>query len=301
MKNRHVALRTLLLAVFACAFASLAQAQAIRTWVSSTGDDANPCSTTAPCKTFAGAIAKTSALGELSVADASGYGSVTITKSITINGTGSLAGNINAYANGISVIAASTDVVVLRNISINGMHTSLDGIRVVSAKTVQVDHCWIHSQGSHGIEVAATDNVNLNVNDTIIEDCTLDGIHVSTTGGLAVVEVDNCRIQDSSSDGIEAVSNIRATVRNSFLAHNASAGLQTTGSNTEVNLIHSTVTNSSVGLQASAGASVRVSDSAITQNLTGLNANGGAIDSFQGNSLMGNITAGTFTTTTLKQ
>jgi hypothetical protein len=66
----------------------MAQAQATRTWVSGVGDDANPCSRTAPCKTFAGAISKTAPCGEISVLDPGGFGAVTITKSITINGTG---------------------------------------------------------------------------------------------------------------------------------------------------------------------------------------------------------------------
>ncbi len=72
-------------------FASLAQAQATRTWVSGVGDDVNPCSRTAPCKTFAGAISKTAAGGEINILDPGGYGAVTITKSITIDGVGLLA------------------------------------------------------------------------------------------------------------------------------------------------------------------------------------------------------------------
>jgi hypothetical protein len=61
-----------------------AQAQATRTWVSGVGDDANPCSRTAPCKTFAGAISKTATGGEINCLDPGGFGGVTITKSIQI-------------------------------------------------------------------------------------------------------------------------------------------------------------------------------------------------------------------------
>jgi hypothetical protein len=67
------------------------QAQATRTWVSGVGDDVNPCSRTAPCKTFAGAISKTAAGGEISALDPGGFSAVTITKAITINGGGMLA------------------------------------------------------------------------------------------------------------------------------------------------------------------------------------------------------------------
>jgi hypothetical protein len=55
---------------------SMAFAQAARTWVSGVGNDANPCSRTAPCKTFAGAISKTATGGEISVLDPGGYGGV---------------------------------------------------------------------------------------------------------------------------------------------------------------------------------------------------------------------------------
>src|ERR1044071_7583262 len=84
-----------------------AQAQATRTWVSGVGDDANPCSRTAPCKTFAGAISKTAAGGEISVLDPGGFGAVTITKSITISGDGTLAGIVSAGTNGIIVNAGA--------------------------------------------------------------------------------------------------------------------------------------------------------------------------------------------------
>ncbi|MCU0340213.1 MAG: hypothetical protein MUE30_10020, partial [Spirosomaceae bacterium] len=74
-------------------------------WVSGVGDDANPCSRTAPCKTFAGAISKTAAGGEISVLDPGGFGAVTITKSITLNGDGTLAGILASGTNGIVINA----------------------------------------------------------------------------------------------------------------------------------------------------------------------------------------------------
>src|SRR4026208_2182846 len=108
MSRSQSALRVLAVVACALAFAPLAHAQATRTWVSGVGDDANPCSRTAPCKTFAGAIAKTAATGEISVLDPAGYGPVTITKSITISGDGTLASILNTGVNGIIVNAGST-------------------------------------------------------------------------------------------------------------------------------------------------------------------------------------------------
>src|SRR6188472_965124 len=90
-----------------------AYAQATRTWVSGVGDDVNPCSRTAPCKTFQGAISKTAAGGEISVLDPGGFGALTITKSLTIDGTGQVSSILSSGTNGITINALSTDKVYL--------------------------------------------------------------------------------------------------------------------------------------------------------------------------------------------
>src|SRR5688572_24992148 len=95
--------RTLTLALM-LGTTTLAEAQASRTWVSGVGDDANPCSRTAPCKTFAGAISKTAANGEINVLDPGGFGAVTITKSLTISAEGTLGGIVAALTPNCIVI-----------------------------------------------------------------------------------------------------------------------------------------------------------------------------------------------------
>jgi len=129
-----------LFALFALSLAlpTAASAQATRTWVSGVGDDANPCSRTAPCKTFAGAISKTAENGEISVLDSSGFGAVTITKSITIDGHGSMAGVLTNASSGIIVNADPTDKVILRDLRVNGLGTASTGIRVLKAGTVRI-------------------------------------------------------------------------------------------------------------------------------------------------------------------
>src|SRR6266576_2263768 len=129
MSKARLTLNILAVAIFTMSVASMAQAQATRTWVSGVGDDVNPCSRTAPCKTFAGAISKTATTGEISVLDPGGFGAVTITKSITLNGDGTLAGilsagtpsaiNVNDSASG----SPGTAIVYIRNLSINGAGT----------------------------------------------------------------------------------------------------------------------------------------------------------------------------------
>src|ERR1044071_6343357 len=129
-----------------------ASAQATRTWVSGVGNDANPCSRTAPCKTFAGAISKTAAGGEINALDPGGYGAVTITKSITIDGGGGqVASVLAAGTNGIVVSAQPTDVVILRNIRFQGLlgngsapaNAGLDGIKFLAGKALHVENCYI--------------------------------------------------------------------------------------------------------------------------------------------------------------
>src|SRR5579859_2740508 len=128
--------------------------QASRTWVSGVGDDANPCSRTAPCKTFAGAISKTAAGGEIDALDPGGYGAVTITKAITIDGGGGqVASVLVSGTNGIVVQAGPSDVVILRNLRINGIGTGINGIRFLSGKDLNVDHCAINGFLTDGIEI----------------------------------------------------------------------------------------------------------------------------------------------------
>lgn len=120
-----------------------AHAQATRTWVSGVGDDVNPCSRTAPCKTFAGAISKTAAGGEIDVLDPGGYGAVTITKSITIDGGGTMASVLASATNGINVNAGANDVIILRNLSINGAGTTLglNGVNFLAGRKLVVENC----------------------------------------------------------------------------------------------------------------------------------------------------------------
>jgi hypothetical protein len=135
-----------------------AHAQATHTWVSGIGDDANPCSRTAPCKTFAGAISKTAPAGEINILDPGGFGAVTITKSITISSDGIEAGVLVPGTNGIVISTASTtDHVILKGLDIEGLGTGLDGIKVLAAGTVYVINCRIHNFTGTGV------NMNSNV------------------------------------------------------------------------------------------------------------------------------------------
>jgi hypothetical protein len=150
------------LAAASLAFAvQSAYAQATRTWVSGLGNDADPCSRTAPCKTFAGAISKTAAGGEINALDPGGFGAVTITKAITIDGGGGqVASVLAAGTNGIVINAGANDTVTLRNMRINGVKGTptggLNGVQFQSGAALHIENCTIFGFTQNGI------NINLN-------------------------------------------------------------------------------------------------------------------------------------------
>src|SRR5688572_23049570 len=140
MTARDPIIRLLLIICFAVAFATAAQAQASRTWVSGVGDDQNPCSRTAPCKTFAGAISKTAVNGEMNCLDPGGFGAVTITKSIQIDCHEVYASVLQGAAtNGVNIALdsfASADTrrtVRLRNLNFSGFDTGARGISITGS------------------------------------------------------------------------------------------------------------------------------------------------------------------------
>src|SRR5213078_2813977 len=164
--------------------AAPAYAQATRTWVSGVGDDVNPCSRTAPCKTFAGAISKTAAGGKINCLDPGGFGAVTITKSIEIDCLQFPGGILNAGTNGVNVSTTAGIKVVLRGIEIHGAGTGINGVNIIIPSEVTIDKCFIIAQTGNGIQVNTTvaGTTSLTVLDTVITQ-TNNGILLSATGG----------------------------------------------------------------------------------------------------------------------
>jgi hypothetical protein len=290
-------LNVLAVVIFTCAFASIAQAQASRTWVSGVGDDANPCSRTAPCKTFAGAISKTAACGEIDALDPGGYGAVTITKSITIDGTGTMASILASLVNGIIINAAATDVITIRGISINGFCNGISGIRVLQARTVNVEDCVIFRFNTgNGISVEETNDLNLNVRNTVIRDNTNDGINVTSSGGTVKATLSKVSLTGNQ-DGIHARQSSRVIANNCVFSNNTQNGVfaDATSAFATVRVWNSIISlNGSNGVRAGnlgGGTSgVEIAQSQINQN-TGngvLVGSGGLVETFSNNSIRGN-------------
>jgi hypothetical protein len=234
-----------------------AHAQASRTWVSGVGDDANPCSRTAPCKTFAGAISKTAAGGEIDALDPGGYGAVTITKAITIDGGGGqVASVLVAGTNGIVVSAGASDVVILRNLRINGISGSgnggINGIRFLAGQQLIVDNCDIFGFTTNGIDVALAASGHAQVRNTTIRNIGGFGIAATTASGFAVVQVLNSSFvgNQSADGGVAANTNGAITVSNSnffTLATGAQAG-----ANAILNIENSIFSSANVAITAAA-------------------------------------------------
>src|SRR5262245_13177264 len=207
--------------------ASPAAAQATRTWVSGVGDDANPCSRTAPCKRFAGAISKTAPSGEIDALDPGGFGAVTITKAITIDGGGGqVASVLVSGTNGIIVNAGVNDVVTLRHIRINGLGTGLNGVEFLKGRALIVEHCEIFAFTKAGIDVdlnQASDG-NVLVTDSVMMNNTENGLR-ATNAAAAFVRVTLTRdLFDLNGTGVTATDNSLVLATDSHASHSTSNG-----------------------------------------------------------------------------
>jgi len=308
MNKFRLAINALAIAIFTFAFASMAQAQATRTWVSGVGDDANPCSRTAPCKTFAGAISKTAPAGEINVLDPGGFGAVTITKSITISSEDFEAGVLVSGTNAIVIAAGTSDVVTLRGLDFNGLNTGLNGIRILSAKTVHVERCLIYEFTTRGLSDERTNSGSLFVSDTIIKNnagATVSGAVVAPGGGAQVTAVfDNCRFLNNGNAGLVASANTKVSVNRSVSSNNGNAGFFADGSGGAaiLNIKNCVSSNNVQGVTTVTGSTVRVSESFIVDNTTnGVQLAGGTIFGDGSNTVAGNAGNQTFNGTQITQ
>jgi hypothetical protein len=273
--------------VLPLAFSAPAQAQATRTWVSGVGDDVNPCSRTAPCKTFAGAISKTAASGEINCIDPGGFGVVTITKSITIDCGGTFGSILAAGSNGVIVNAAGIKV-ILRNLSIDGAGTGVNGVNYIQGAEVTVEKCSIFGFTNNGVNMALTaTSGNLYVIDTNFN-LAGRGVRVSTTSGFAVGQIQNASFKGLSINAAESGPNGILSVNNSSFALNATA-VNSNGTGATINVTNSILTNNTTAFNAGAGTIMRISGNKIFDNPTGFV---GTIQSGADNKTAGNGGAG---------
>ena len=271
-------------------FVSVAHAQATRTWVSGVGDDANPCSRTAPCKTFAGAISTTPVAGEIDTLDPGGFGALTITKSLIIDGTSGLAGVLVSGTNGIVVSAGSSDVVIIRNLDIDGLGSGIAGISILHAGDVRIENCKIY-----GFQQGIFDNRaggHLAIKDTVVSNNSQTGIIIDAgaTSTLAV-NVERVQMHSNGNAGFAITNGAQAIIANSSATSNTHGFYADTQA--VLNLDHVVAFgNVGTGINASSGAAVRLYDSTINNNGMGLSNTFANILSFGLNRIAGNTTDG---------
>ena len=320
--TRYIRSAGLFAAIFLAALytAAPANAQATRTWISGVGDDANPCSRTAPCKTFAGAISKTAAGGEIDCLDPGGFGAVTITKSITLDCGGGIGGQVGSIlvtgTNGVTINGASV-LVKIRNLTINGIQQSgspgLSGIKFLNGSALIVEHVGIFGMGGSsgnngGVDFEPNTAATLDMVDVEVQFGLGDGVLLKPqVGGSVSASMTQVRAFRNGGAGVRADSTniasgaaVNASLIDSVLSSNL-FGLfaytpASTGTDT-VMLNHvSALNNSSAGVIANgASATVRMGSSTVSGNATGLAtvpvATPGTISSYGNNQINGNTSA----------
>jgi hypothetical protein len=279
-----------------------AQAQATRTWVSGVGDDANPCSRTAPCKTFAGAISKTANGGEIDALDPGGFGTLTITKSITIDGGGGIVAScLAAGVNCFNISATAGDVIILKNLRLQGGlgnggnpgGAGVTGVKINTAAMVVIENLEIYGFNTNGIQDARTGGGKLNVKNTTIYNLANAGIVIGSAGAArldaAIVESDI----SFAKSGIAVSNGAHVTVKRTTVSNITFNALDVETAGTVTNFDDGILSNSGTGIFTSgltAGSGLFLSNTDIVNNTTGAN---GTWNSYLNNRISGNGSPGT--------
>ena len=288
-----------LVIIIALLVSAPAFAQATRTWVSGVGDDANPCSRTAPCKTFAGAISKTATNGEINVIDPGGFGAVTITKSITIDGYGPQSSILASGTSGVIINGAGA-VVNLRNLSINGAATTAgSGIRILNAAAVNVENCIIMNFTGTGtvgrgvsIETAVA-NVRVSVSGSTFYNMGNNAIDSVPTAGNVVLNVNNTKIYKGNNTAINLLRLTKAAIVGCDLSnHVTGAGVTLQETSSSAIISNTVMSNNSFGVfngVLPGTPTSRIYGCTISGNTSaGLQINSGQVLTFGNNAIRGN-------------
>ncbi|MEA2329578.1 MAG: hypothetical protein QOE68_4537 [Thermoanaerobaculia bacterium] len=295
-KLGYISLVLLMSLVAASAFA-----QATRTWVSGVGDDVNPCSRTAPCKTFAGAISKTASGGIIDALDPGGYGAVTITKPMTIEGNGTLASALSSGSpNGvlINITAGTNRNVILRNLLLDGSGTTLgtNGVNFIAGDSLTVEDCYVTKYSGVGILFQPNSAATMVVRRTGVYQANIGIKSIGIGAGFANTSVDDSEVSKNVT-GIQGDERSKTTVRNSYANSNSGDGiLGTSSTSCAMTIDFSVAANNGTGMRANGGnTEVVVNNCTISGNTTGVSSTAsGQICSFTSNRVQQNGSPGAF-------
>jgi hypothetical protein len=286
-------------AVFMLLSASVCHAQATRTWVSGVGDDVNPCSRTAPCKTFAGAISKTAPGGIIDALDPAGYGPVTITKAITIETPPGYGGILSAATNGVIVNAGASDIVVLRGLAIDGVGTGVNGVRFLAGSKLVMENCYV-AGATNGVDFEPSGVSKLQMINTTVNKASGNAVLIQAgAAGTATASLENVRLTNSGF-GLKVVKGI-VSMKDSMVSGSATTGVKAAAvsSAAQISVDDSLISDNAGGVN-SAGAlsSIFLSRSTVSNNTVGVSASlSGVLTSFGNNRISGNTTDGNPTAT----
>jgi hypothetical protein len=299
--------------VFVALAGAPAQAQATRTFVSPTGNDASPtCSLTAPCRTFVGAYALTNAGGEIAVLATAGYGALTISKAISIvNGGGFEAGiTVPPGGIGITINAGPNDAVSLRGLTIDGAGNGLQGIKFSAGKSLAIENCIIRHTSNANIFFLPNASSSLVISDTLIADGGTFGILFQPTGSGAVTGVfDHVTMTNNPNgglvvDGTSSTGSLDTSVSESVISNSATtagvAAISTGNASAKVSLFHSVVAENITAMSAKGtGAIVYMAQTMITGNTHAWDIEAGGVLFSYGDNYVDNNGSNTGSLTTL--
>ena len=286
-----------------------AHAQLARTFVSSFGSDANDCNRLTPCRTFQRAHDNTLAAGEITVLDPGGYGSVTITKGISIinDGVGEAGVLVSGGGNGITVNISGAGAVSLRGLTVKGIgFGGGNGIVLSNGLSLTIENCAIRTlTGSgaigYGIKIEPTGLSDLAILNTIISNNMQWGVSIVPIGaGTVVATLSRVQLLNNNQDGLLIASGvagatgpINAVAEDSLAARNSLAGFNVAsfGPQASLMLIRSVIAHNITGVQVGVGAAatLRVGQSSLTGNQTSWAVSSGAVlQSYGDNNINGN-------------
>jgi hypothetical protein len=268
------------------ALAAPASAQPQRTWVSGTGSDSAACSRTQPCQTFAAAFNAVAVHGEINCIDGGGFGTLTITKSVTIDCHDVFA-SINASSGtGITInFDAFSDprkTVRLRNLNINGVDSGNYGIQIIGSNggRVLIEDCLVdgfYGSPGRGISDQRTGGGNLVVTNTTVRNVAASGIVAITNTGTPALHVllQKVKVHNAGSSGVAMINTARATVTDSLFEGNTN-GIECSGNGCKIMINNSTISSNNTGILTSSGALIALNASVLSDNATA-NSGSGAL------------------------
>jgi hypothetical protein len=295
----------LVVSSFASSQLTPAFAQATRTWVSGAGSDSNDCSRATPCQTFAGAIAKTNAGGEINCLDSGGFGGVIIGKAISIICDHVEAGVLVSGTNGITVNGGPNDVVYLSGLDIEGTGTGINGIAFNSGAALHVRNSIIRGFAT-GIVHALHASAELYVTDTYVSENLGLGIFI-VPSGAAVATVSITRTNSSNNlvgfktDLTVSTGSVNMIIKDSVASGNTNAGVvmfNPSGGTGKADVmlyqVVSAINGPNGGLRVDgSNLNLRIGNSTISGNGTGIvTLNGGVVSSYLTNQIDGNVSNG---------